>query len=291
MTAPAAPDGGADRERTRRLAAPGRTAPDAADAGATGTDADATERTRRLTAPRPGPAAPTAPPTAPTAPTAPSAPTAPLPPAAAATDTYSATALDSGWGTGPRPAGAAVPGGSGPDAAEAVLRYGPGVPPTAATLAWTGAVPGTAAGAAPPDDGRSPAASRRRFRRLRRYGAAVTVLTAVAAFLLWERAGPPLEITGVAVTAEAPAGCDATAPVTAVLRTNGRPGTIRYRWHRSDGTVSAPLEERVGRGRREARLTLLWTFQGRGTVEAVAELRVTAPASHTASAAFTYRCP
>jgi hypothetical protein len=212
------------------------------------------ERTRQLALPRPAPA----------------------PAAALDDDGYSATALDGSW-TDAAPA--APP-------ARPVLRYGPGVPPGSATAVLDLA----ALDLADARDSGPPPAARGRFGWLRRYGLAVTVLAVVAAFVLWQRTGPPLAVTGVTASAEAPPACDAEAEVTAVVRTNGRPGTIRYQWHRSDGTASGPLEERLGRGQREARLTLLWTFHGRGTVEATAELRVSAPDTHTTSAAFTYHC-
>jgi hypothetical protein len=197
------------------------------------------------------------------------------PPAARGDDGYSATALDGSWtGTAPEPA---------PDT---VLRFGPGVPSTQATAIWTGGA--TPAAGTPPA---VPPSARRRPVWLRRYGLAAVVLAGVAAFLLWQRSGPPLEITAVSASAEVPQGCDATTEITAVVRTNGRPGTLTYQWNRSDGTSSGVLEERLARGQREARLTLLWTFHGQGTTDATAELRITTPSTHTASAAFTYTCP
>jgi hypothetical protein len=89
-----------------------------------------------------------------------------------------------------------------------------------------------------------------------------------------------------------PAGpaCDGTADVVGVVRTNGEPGTIDYRWLRSDGTTSGTLREKVTQGRREVRLHLLWTFHGQGSHQARAELEITSPAAHTASARFTYDC-
>jgi hypothetical protein len=38
------------------------------------------------------------------------------------------------------------------------------------------------------------------------------------------------------------------------------------------------------------RLHLLWTFHGQGSHQARAELEITSPAAHTASARFTYDC-
>lgn len=169
-----------------------------------------------------------------------------------------------------------VPAEAVPDRVEgSVLRFGPGV---------TAALPLPFPVAPPP---RPP----RRRGEWRRYTLAAVILLAVLAYLGWQRYGPALEVRDVAVTTgpEGP-GCDATADVVAVVRTNGRPGVITYRWLRSDGTRSEQLTERVPSGRHEARLHLLWTFQGAGTYPAKAELQLVSPDRRTASAEFTYRC-
>ncbi|MFD9409824.1 hypothetical protein ACFWBN_22805 [Streptomyces sp. NPDC059989] len=187
-------------------------------------------------------------------------------------DDYSATVLGSHWFSGPPP-----PQDAAPDRVEgSVLRFGPGV--TAALPA-----PFPVAVTAPP--------ARRRGAGLRRYALAALVLAAVLAYLGWQRFGPALEVRDVAVATD-PKGpaCDAAADVVAVVRTNGRPGTLTYRWLRSDGTHSEQLTERVPSGQREARLHLLWTFQGAGTYPAKAELELLSPARHTAATDFTYRC-
>ncbi|WP_243761736.1 hypothetical protein [Streptomyces sp. YIM 98790] len=175
-----------------------------------------------------------------------------------------------------------VPGGHG----EEVLRFGPG-PPGAAEDPSHGTAAGIWRGETPPG-GTRPAG---RLRWLRRYGLAVVVLIAVAAFLLWDRTGPGLEITAVSARTDATSACDSTADVVGVVRTNGRPGTLTYQWSRSDGTSSGVLKERVTRGQTEVLLHLLWTFQGEGTVTATAQLRITEPSTHTASVSFTYTCP
>ncbi|SFC16847.1 hypothetical protein [Streptomyces aidingensis] len=224
---------------------------------------------------------------------------------------YSATELDGSWdnggGGGAAPAGAPLPGdrqptalapGPGPQGTaptlrdpdpdpdpggDGVLRFGPGVPaaqpPAGAAAAgiWRGEAP--------------PAPPPRRRRLLRRYGLAVAVLIGVAAFLLWDRSGPALEITAVTARTDATFACDSTADVVGVVRTNGRPGTLTYQWTRSDGTSSGVLKEQVTRGQTEALLHLLWTFRGEGTVAATAQLRITGPSTHTASVSFTYTCP
>ncbi|MFJ6795312.1 hypothetical protein [Streptomyces sp. NPDC091268] len=187
-------------------------------------------------------------------------------------DDYSATVLGSHWFSGPP-----QPGDVAPDRVEgSVLRFGPGV---------------TAALPAPFPLDPPPASRPRRAAGLRRYTLAVVVLLAVLAYLGWQRYGPSIGVRDVAVSTD-PAGpaCDAAADVVAVVRTNGRAGVLTYRWARSDGTRSAQLTERVPSGQREARLHLLWTFQGTGSYPARAELRLISPERRTAAAEFTYRC-
>ncbi|MCC5037068.1 hypothetical protein DMH02_028820 [Streptomyces sp. WAC 00631] len=218
-----------------------------------------------------------------------------------------------GAGRNPGPAhGSALPSGatasaghgrSGPPyAPDGVLRFGPGVP---ARARWSDG--GAAAGSAPhpptPPPGSPPAGpwhggpaphrpppARRGPRWPRRYAPAGLIMLCVVLFLAWDRSGPEFAVTGVTVRASGPGGCGTTVDVVARVRTNGQPGTIRYRWLRSDGTESGPLVERLVRGQREARLRLKWTFRGEGTVRATAELRITSPGRRTESAALTYRC-
>jgi hypothetical protein len=185
------------------------------------------------------------------------------------------------------------PASVAPDRVEGeVLRFGPGV--TAAVLQrnggnnttaeiWHGTLAGQPAGPAQPPE--------RRRSGLRRYALAGTVLLAVLAFLAWQRYGPALAVKSVTVQTTAQAlGCDSTADIVGVLSTNGRPGTVRYRWERSDGTTSGVLREKLTRGQKQARLHLLWTFQGKGEYQAAAVLRIVSPTGDTATTRFTYRC-
>ncbi|WP_258025419.1 hypothetical protein [Streptomyces bambusae] len=123
-------------------------------------------------------------------------------------DDYSATVLGSHWFSGPP-----GPQDVAPDRIDgSVLRFGPGV--TAAALAPFPVVPG-------------PVPARRRGAGLRRYTLAAAVLAAVLLYLAWQRYGPGVAVRDVAVST-APAGpaCGAAAGVTAVVRTNGRPGAL-----------------------------------------------------------------
>ncbi|TQK50428.1 hypothetical protein FBY35_0758 [Streptomyces sp. SLBN-118] len=185
------------------------------------------------------------------------------------------------------------PASVAPDRVEGdVLRFGPGV--TAAVLQrngghnttaeiWHGTLPGQPAGPAQP-----PA---RRRSGLRRYALAGTVLLAVLAFLAWQRYGPALAVKSVTVQTTGQAlGCDSTADIVGALSTNGRPGTVTYRWERSDGTTSGLLREKLTRGQKQARLHLLWTFQGKGEYRAAAVLRIVSPTGDTATTRFSYHC-
>jgi hypothetical protein len=166
-----------------------------------------------------------------------------------------------------------------PDRVEgSVLRFGPGV-----TAALTHRSHLTLPAV-------QPAPSRPRRNR-RRHAVPVLVLIVVAAFLAWQRSGPELTLREVSVsTRQAALECDGTADVVGVITTDGRPGTVSYRWVRSDGTTSGVLREVMARGQKQARVHLLWTFEGEGTYQARAKLRILSPASRTATARFTYDC-
>ncbi|GAB7188473.1 hypothetical protein ATKI12_8304 [Kitasatospora sp. Ki12] len=158
-------------------------------------------------------------------------------------------------------------------------RFGPGVPPRAAA-AWHGETV--------PESGRP-----RPPRRVRRWLVPlVAVLLALAAFLFWRHLRTPaLAVTGVTVTTDpAGPGCAGTAVVTAAVETNGGSGTLRYRWLRSDGTTSDELVQDVRSGAHRTDLVLRWSFEGQGSLQATATLRLIAPGTRSAGASFTYRC-
>ncbi|MDQ0578742.1 hypothetical protein [Streptomyces rishiriensis] len=165
-----------------------------------------------------------------------------------------------------------------PDGDGTVLRFGPGV---TAALARQ---PHRTLPAVP-----APPVLRRG--RPRRYALPALVLVAAVLLLLW-RESTGLGVRSVSVTAARDTlDCDSTAGIVGVVRTDGRPGTLTYRWLRSDGTSSALRHADVVRGQRTVRLELLWTFEGPGRLRAVAELRVLAPEPHAAEVRFTYDCP
>ncbi|MFJ8078996.1 hypothetical protein ACIQ6Y_00005 [Streptomyces sp. NPDC096205] len=174
----------------------------------------------------------------------------------------------------------ALEGGPQPDRVEGtVLRFGPGV--TAALAERTlRQVPVVAEPPAPrPRTG------------LRRYALPALVLLCVLAFLAWQRLGSSVEVRSVSVAARpAVLGCDTTSDIVARVTTDGSPGTLTYRWIRSDGTASGVLRETLARGQREARLHLRWTFEGEGHLTGQADLRLLTPTTHTVTAQVTYDC-
>ncbi|MEV5955804.1 hypothetical protein AB0M11_18870 [Streptomyces sp. NPDC051987] len=202
-------------------------------------------------------------------------------------DEYSATVLASHWIQRPEPddtlvepvVAASAPS-TRPDRVEgSVLRFGPGV--TAAVAHRTvQSLPATSSAPAPPTG-----------RRLRRNALPTLLVVAVLVFLAWQRFGPSVAVTQVAVTARPTVlGCDGTADIVGLVTTNGRRGTLSYRWVRSDGTESGVLHEVTAPGKRHARLHLRWTFQGPGHRTARAELRILSPGHRAAAARFSYDC-
>ncbi|MGY6024639.1 hypothetical protein [Streptomyces spinosirectus] len=199
---------------------------------------------------------------------------------------YSATVLASHWIQRPEPDDTLVEqppteaASARPDRVEGtVLRFGPGV--TAAIAHRTlRTLPTMSSPPTPPR------------RRLRKHVLPALVVLAVLALLAWQRSGPSVEVNSIAVTARPTVlGCDGTADVVGLVTTNGRAGTLTYRWVRSDGTTSGVLREVMVRGQEQAHLHLRWTYRGKGQRTAQAELRILTPVQRTATTHFTYDCP
>jgi hypothetical protein len=169
-----------------------------------------------------------------------------------------------------------------------LLRFGPGVPATILDLGQAAAV---WRGENQPVAGGGNDDARRRRRRLINWLLPLLVLIAVLAILLWQHSGSPLVVTDASVQAASPSlTCDGTATVTATMHTNGADGTITYRWHRSDGTVSDVLRQQTTKGSTDIHVVLLWSFHGRGAVHATATLEVLSPSGLSESASFVYSC-
>lgn len=171
-----------------------------------------------------------------------------------------------------------------------LLRFGPGVP-VPATILDLGQAAAVWRGENQPVAGGGNDDTRRRRRRLISWLLPLLVLIAVLAILLWQHSGSALVVTDASVQAASPSlTCDGTATVTATMHTNGAEGTITYRWHRSDGTVSDVLRQQTTKGSTDVHVVLLWSFHGRGTVHATATLEVLSPSGLSESASFEYLC-
>ncbi|MFG1807705.1 hypothetical protein [Streptomyces sp. NPDC049040] len=131
----------------------------------------------------------------------------------------------------------------------------------------------------------------RRRRALRGWLLPVVVLTAVLAYLGWQRLGGTVKVAGVGVRSTATqVGCHTTARIVGTLRTTGGAGTVGYRWRRSDGTVSDVVRQHVAKGNRQTDVVLLWALDGPGSYTATATLEVLTPQQWSVSATFRYRC-
>ncbi|MFJ7590027.1 hypothetical protein ACIQZO_22115 [Streptomyces sp. NPDC097617] len=114
---------------------------------------------------------------------------------------------------------------------------------------------------------------------------------AAVLLLIRQQTGDPLSVTGVTLRpSSSAAGCDTVVTVLATIRSNGEGGTVSYRWHRSDGAVTSPVQQRIAPGARLTEVTLHWAFHGPGSMKATAVLEVLSPNPARAETAFTYAC-
>lgn len=179
-----------------------------------------------------------------------------------------------------------------PDLEETYVHFGPGVPMTPpadrATAIWRGQEE--------PGPGASGATTVRTARpRGQRWIAPITVLIlviAIVAYFLWGKAPSSMTVTGVSVrTSSATVACSGQETLTGVIATDGGAGVLTFQWVRSDGTKSAVLDQTVNAGEKLTDVTLLWTFDGTGSLHATAVLNVLGPgAPHSASVSFIYSC-
>jgi hypothetical protein len=175
-------------------------------------------------------------------------------------------------------------GDAGPVDGSVRLRFGPGVPPAGPRPLGRATPPPASAGA--------PARPNRLRRRAVLSGLFTLALAIGVVGVLWWRQRDGLDVTaaGVGTTVPAGIGCDVTVDVVGTVRTNGRPGTFRYRWIRSDGAHSELMDQSVAAGASSVEVHLYWTFRGRGTYRATATLEVVAPTALRASGVYTYAC-
>jgi hypothetical protein len=138
-----------------------------------------------------------------------------------------------------------------------------------------------------------PARPSRRAARLRRLtGLALTAaLLAASGVLLYLRFHhAPFQVTGAAITGQAPNGCG--VDVTGQVTTNGSAGTVSYQWLFTPGTQAPqPLRQSVAAGQRTVDVTVAVEGQGQGSASQRVTLQVLGPDPASASATVTVSCP
>ena len=167
------------------------------------------------------------------------------------------------------------------------LRFGQGVPP--APPAWQMA----AAQAAPP-----PRRKKSVGKRIAAFFSALTtvallVIAGYVAWTWWQENNNAVQVTKVTVTPVIPpttAACDVNVDVVGLIETDGQAGKITYQWLRNDGETSSLLEQSVKKGERSVQVHLFWRFQGKGSRDAEATLRILKPTVIQGSSKFTYSC-
>jgi serine/threonine protein kinase len=134
-------------------------------------------------------------------------------------------------------------------------------------------------------------------RRRRWRGALSTLLTvAIACGVLayvYERSHAKLSIASVRVTTlDTTVGCNGKVSLVGTITTNGRGGPISYEWVTTGGPKPAVLTAADQTGKDTVKVGLTWAFHGKGTGNAVAELRVLSPAQDMGSLSVPYSgCP
>ncbi|HEV3234405.1 MAG TPA: protein kinase [Candidatus Dormibacteraeota bacterium] len=106
--------------------------------------------------------------------------------------------------------------------------------------------------------------------------------------------GTPLSVSSVNTTVNPSSGkCPSSKYVfSGKVHTNGAGGDITYQWVKPDGTATDPAVATIKKGDTDAVATLEFTFQGNGSAEGDAVLRVLKPTNLSSQAAhITYTCP
>ena len=166
-----------------------------------------------------------------------------------------------------------------------VVRYGPGVPVS---------LPASAGGRTAEQvwrGGQQPAPGPRRPVLRRLAGSALTViLLAASGVVLYQRFHHvPVQVTGVAITRRAAAGCG--VQVTGQITTNGGVGTVTYRWLFSPGQQQpAPLKQSVSAGQKAVYVTVAVEGTGHGSASQKATLQILDPDRRAASATVSVSC-
>jgi serine/threonine protein kinase len=118
----------------------------------------------------------------------------------------------------------------------------------------------------------------------------VAAILASAGAYYWLRTHQVLKITNVAVTAaNAKVGCNGTVHLVGTIATNGHGGPVTYEWVLNgapEGVLTADSS-----GSSMMRVTMAWSFHGKGTGRDIAALDVISPQRGQSSLIFPYSCP
>ncbi len=126
-------------------------------------------------------------------------------------------------------------------------------------------------------------------------GIVTLVLVGAAAWIgwqWWQKWQNDVTVSSVAVAPAALPGtkCDTQVDIVGTINTNGKAGTISYRWVRSDGQQTGVLKQTVSGGQSSVKVHLYWRFSGHGTMAATATLNVLSPTAADGHTTFTYAC-
>lgn len=150
--------------------------------------------------------------------------------------------------------------------------------------------PGTGAGVPAPPRTVTPPPRRRVWPGVLAILLAAAVLASAGAYY-WLRTHQVLRVTNVAVTAaNAKVGCNGTAHLVGTITTNGHGGPVTYEWVLNGAAKGALTADDVS-GSSVVRVTMAWSFHGKGTGQDVARLDVISPQRGQSSLIFPYSCP
>ncbi len=108
---------------------------------------------------------------------------------------------------------------------------------------------------------------------------------------VYERTHNKLTITAVTVKVSPQViGCNRTADIIGTITTNGHGGHVSYQWVRGTEPPMATLVADDASGNKTVKVYLQWPFHGKGSIQAVARLRVLTPDTAEASITFPYSC-
>lgn len=139
--------------------------------------------------------------------------------------------------------------------------------------------------------------ARSRRRRPRWRGIVSTLITfaivgGIGAYVWMRTHQSPLKVTGVSVALASPLGnaCNVTAELVGTIVTNGKGGPITYQWAQNTNPPLPAATVTNASGANTVTVTFKWTFHGKGTQHALAELHVISPNEAIGNTEFTYSC-